>query len=395
MRAGFAAVLAAVVLISLGAGLWLGGHPSSLPQPLRDVFVDETTSVQAEATDLIQDNYYRKVSERRLRDASLRGMVRSLRSRFSYYFTPEENQLFRESASGEFSGVGMTVVERPRGLLVAGVFDDSPAKRAGIRPGDLISAVNGKSIAGKSSSVSTALIKGKPGTYVRLKIRRRAGRKRELRVRRDRIRVPAVDGTLRRASGRKVGQVRLGSFSSGAHGELVSELRRLERRGAQGFVLDLRSNGGGLLQEAVLVSSAFVPDGTIVTTDGRARPRNVYEATGEVATRKPVVVLVDHGTASASEIVTAALHERLDAPVVGLRTFGKGVTGQIFNLSNGGALDLVVGNYYTPSGRNLNGRGIRPDVRARDDLDTRRDEALERALDTLSGSIERSTKRTR
>ena len=115
-------------------------------------------------------------------------------------------------------------------------------------------------------------------------------------------------------------------------------------------MLDLRANGGGLLDEAVLVSSAFVPDGTIVTTDGRARPKRVFEATGEVATRKPVVVLVDRGTASASEIVTAALHERLGAPVVGLRTFGKGVFGQIFDLSNGGALDLVVGNYYTPDG---------------------------------------------
>jgi carboxyl-terminal processing protease len=395
MRGGFAAVLAAVVLISLGAGMWLGGHPSSLPEPLRDVFVDETTSVQAEATDLIQDNYYRRVSERRLRDASLRGMVRSLRSRFSHYFTPEENQLFRESASGEFSGVGMTVVERPRGLLVAGVFEDSPAEQARIRPGDLIIAVNGKSIAGKSSDVSTALIKGKPGTYVRLTIRKRGGGTRRTRVRRERIRVPAVDGALRRASGRKVGQVRLASFSSGAHGELVTELQRLERRGAQGFVLDLRANGGGLLEEAVLVSSAFVPDGTIVTTDGRARPKRVFEATGDVATRKPVVVLVDRGTASASEIVTAALNERLKAPVVGLRTYGKGVFGQIFDLSNGGALDLVVGNYYTPSGRNLNGRGIRPNVRTRDDLDTRPDEALERALDTLSESIEQSRTRAR
>jgi carboxyl-terminal processing protease len=395
MREGFAAVLAAVVLLSLGAGMWLGGHPASLPEPLRDVFVDETASVQAEATDLIQDNYYRRVSEGRLRDASLRGMVRSLRSRFSHYFTPDENQLFRESASGEFSGVGMTVVERPRGLLVAGVFDDSPAERARIRPGDLITAVNRKSIAGKSSEVSTALIKGKPGTYVRLTIRRRGGGTRQARVRRARIRVPAVDGALRRVSGRKVGQVRLAAFSSGAHGELVTELKRLERRGAQGFVLDLRANGGGLLDEAVLVASAFVPDGTIVSTDGRARPKRVFDATGEVATRKPVVVLVDRGTASASEIVAAALSERLDAPVVGARTFGKGVFGQIFDLSNGGALDLVIGNYYTPSGRNLNGRGIRPDVRARDDLDTRPDEALERALDTLAERIGRSRTRTR
>jgi carboxyl-terminal processing protease len=382
------AALAAALLVALGAGMWLGGHPANLPEPLRDLFVDETTSVQAEADDLIRDNFYRSVPQRRLRDASLRGMVRSLQSRFSHYFTPEEYSLFQESASGQFSGVGLTVVERPRGLLVAGVFERSPAERAGIRPGDLITAVNGRSIAGKSSEVSTALIKGKPGTYVRLEIRRR-GRTQRRRVRRERIRVPAVDGALRRASGRKAGVVELASFSSGAHGELVTELRRLERRGAQGFVLDLRANGGGLLEEAVLVASAFVPDGTIVTTDGRERPKRVFRATGDVATRKPVVVLVDRGTASASEIVTAALKERLGSRVVGRRTYGKGVFGQIFDLSNGGALDLVVGNYYTPSGRNLNRRGITPDVRARDDLETRRDEALSRALATLGDAIER------
>jgi carboxyl-terminal processing protease len=394
MRGGGAgAVLAAVVLLTLGAGMWLGGHPDKLPEPLRDVFVDDTASVQVEASDLIRENYYRSVGERRLREASLRGMVRSLRSRFSHYFTPAENRLFRESASGQFSGVGMTVIERPRGLLVAGVFEDSPAQGAGIRAGDLITAVNGKSIAGKPSDVSTALIKGKPGTYVRLTVRRPGGRTRRLRVRREQIRVPAVDGALRRTSGGRVGLVELTAFSSGAHGELVTELRRLERRGAQGFVLDLRANGGGLLDEAVLVSSAFVPDGTIVTTDGRARPRRVFKATGDVATRKPVVVLVDRGTASASEIVTAALKERLRAPVVGRRTFGKGVFGQIFDLSDGGALDLVVGNYFTPSGRNLNGRGIRPDIRAADDLRTRRDEALERALQALAGRIERSDAR--
>ena len=122
---------------------YLGGHPSSLPQPLRDAFVDENTSLQATATDLITDNYYRGVSDRKLRDASLRGMVRSLNSRFSHCFTPRQNALFEQATNGEFSGVGMTVVERPRGLLVAGVFDDSPAKQKGIRPGDLITKVNG------------------------------------------------------------------------------------------------------------------------------------------------------------------------------------------------------------------------------------------------------------
>jgi carboxyl-terminal processing protease len=382
---GITAVVA--VLAAIALGMYLGGHPSSLPQPLRDAFVDENTSLQAAATDLIKDNYYRPVSDRKLRDASLRGMVRSLNSRFSHYFTPRQNALFEQATNGEFSGVGMTVVERPRGLLVAGVFDDSPAKQKGIRPGDLIVKVNGRSIAGESSDVATARIKGKEGTYVRLTIKRPGKPARELRVRRERIRVPAASSRLRHVGGRKLGVLELASFTSGAHAELARQIQRQEKRGAEGFVLDLRANGGGLLDEAVLISSEFVPDGTIVTTKGRKRPKRVFEATGDTVTRKPLVVLVDGGTASASEIVTAALHERLDAPVVGRRTFGKGVFGQIFELSNGGALDLVVGNYYTPKGHNLNHKGIKPDVRASDNLDTKQDEALQRALSVLAGRV--------
>jgi carboxyl-terminal processing protease len=380
---GIAAVFA--VLAALALGMYLGGHPADLPQPLRDAFVEEDTSVQSEATEIIKDNFYRAVPNETLLNASLRGMVRSLKSRFSFYFTPRQNKLFEEATNGEFSGVGMTVVEHPRGLRVAGVFDGSPAKRAGVKPGDLIVEVNGRSIAGESSNVATARIKGKPGTYVRLTLQRPGGKRKEMRLKRARIRVPAVTAKLRRdTAGRKVGVIELSSFTSGAHGELAAAVKRLERRGAQGYVLDLRGNGGGLLDEAVLVSSAFVPNGVIVTTDGRKRQKRVFEATGEVATRKPGVVLVDRGTASASEIVTAALNERLKSPVVGRRTFGKGVFGQIFELSNGGALDLVVGNYYTPEGHNLNGRGVKPDVPAQDDPNTQPDEALNRALRTLS-----------
>ena len=148
-------------------------------------------------------------------------------------------------------------------------------------------------------------------------------------------------------------------------------------------MLDLRHNGGGLLDEAVLVSSLFVPDGVIVSTKGRKRPRQVLKATGGAIKRKPVVVLVDRGTASASEIVTAALHERLGAKVVGRRTFGKGVFGQVFDLPNDGALDLTLGNYYTPKGRNLGGKGIRPDVRA---ADNPRRSATRRSTRALAGA---------
>jgi carboxyl-terminal processing protease len=373
-------IAALAVVAALAAGLYLGGHPADLPQPLQDVFVDDSTSLQAEAHDVIEDNFTRKVSDKQLDDASLRGMVRSLHSRFSHYFTKRENQLFRESTSGEFSGVGMTVLEAKRGLLVASTFKRSPARRAGIKPGDVITKVNGDSIAGKSEEQSTALIKGKPGTYVRLTIKTKGEKARTIRVRRARIQVPVADGKLRTSGGRKLGVVRLASFTSGAHGEVGAQVKRLERRGADGYVLDLRSNGGGLLDEAVLTASLFVPQGVIVSTDGRKRPRRVFQATGETVTTKPVAVLVDRNTASASEIVTAALHECLAAPVVGQRTFGKGVFGQVFDLSNGGALDLIVGDYFTPTGRNLSGKGIRPDVPAVDRRSTRRDEALDRAL---------------
>jgi carboxyl-terminal processing protease len=391
----------AALLATLAGGMYLGGHPADLPSLLRDAFVEESASLSSEATNVIEDNFYRKVPRTQLEDSSLNGMVRSLKSRFSHYFNPTENKLFEQATNGEFSGIGMTVVERKRGLLVVGVFKDSPAKRAGIKPGDLITKVNGHSIAGESSNVSTARIKGKPGTYVQLTIARPGSRPRTLRVKREQIKVPVVSSSLRTVNGKssgtnnggpakvKLGTVNLSSFTAGAHADVASAVRKLLARHAQGFVLDLRGNGGGLLDEAVLVSSLFVPNGTIVSTKGRARPRRVFEATGDTITRKPIVVLVDHGTASASEITTAALHERLGAPVVGRRTFGKGVFGQVFDLSNGGALDLIVGSYFTPSGKDINGKGIAPDVPARDNPATKQDEALNRALETLARRVGR------
>jgi carboxyl-terminal processing protease len=186
--------------------------------------------------------------------------------------------------------------------------------------------------------------------------------------------------------------VRLAGFTSGAHGEVRDAVDELLGKGAQGVVLDLRNNGGGLLNEAVLISSIFVPDGTIVSTDGRARPKRIFEATGNAIDDKiPVVVLVNKESASASEIVTGALQDRHRAEVVGTRTFGKGVFQEVRKLSNGGALDITVGEYFTPSGRNLGGGGVKqgagiaPDIKAEDDADTKkRDEALDVAVETAA-----------
>jgi carboxyl-terminal processing protease len=166
------------------------------------------------------------------------------------------------------------------------------------------------------------------------------------------------------------------------------------RRGARGIILDLRDNGGGLIQEAVSVASIFIPDGTIVSTEGRNSPRQVFTATGgAISTKIPVVVLVDHGTASASEIVTAALQDRHRALIVGTHTFGKGVFQEVQQLPNGGALDITAGYYYTPNNRNLGaggvkeGAGVAPNVYASDNPRTTTDEALLVAERSLAAEV--------
>jgi carboxyl-terminal processing protease len=373
------------VLLALFIGIWLGGHPESLPGPLRDALVDEDRAVRAEIIEAIQDNYYRRVPERELDVASLKGIVQALEDPFSHYLTPSEAKQFQESVEGKFDGVGMTVEEDRRGLRVLNVFEGSPARRAGIKPGDLVISVNGRSIAGVTSEVATARIKGPPGTAVRLEVvTPSSGRRRELRVTRRRIEVPVAEGRIVERGGRRVAVIELLSFSSGAHGLLRRELDGLLDRGPDGLVLDLRGNGGGLLTEAVLVASQFIEDGEIVSVRGRARPKRTEDAEGDAIDEDiPVVVLVDRGSASASEIVAGALRDRGRARLAGTRTFGKGLVQEVEPLSNGGVLDLTVANYFLPSGKTIGRDGLEPQVRARDNPDTRRDEALPRAIDAL------------
>ena len=376
---------------ALCAGLYLGGNPERLPSEIRDIFVEDERAVRAEIIEAIEDGFYKNVDEDALNQASYKGIVRELDDRFSHYLTPEEAELFSQSVSGRFEGVGMTVQEHPRGLLVASVFDGSPAEKAGIHTDDVITEVNGESIAGDSTDVSTAKIKGKPGTSVRLTVQPGGdkNKQRTLKVERASIEVPIVQAEIETSDGKKYGYVRLLSFTSGVHGQLREEIDKLIKRGAQGIILDLRGNGGGLLREAVLVSSIFVEDGTIVSTKGRRRPEREFEAEGDAIDEDiPVVVLVDRGTASASEIVSGALRDTNRGTLVGERTFGKGVFQELEPLSNGGALDLTVGSYYLPSGENISRTGIMPELKARDRPRTMQDEAIPVAVDALVDKIE-------
>ena len=380
-------------IVLLLAGIYLGGHPGGLPDPIRDTLVgDDDTRLMRQALETIDDIYYRSVDRDQLVDRGIEGAVASLRDQFSHYFDPRTYKRFEHVTNPSFSGIGVTVRPERRGpLAVESVISGTPAARAGLRRGDLIVAVEGRSLSGRPSDESIASIKGEPGTKVQLTILR-DGRRTTRRIERARVTQPVVAGRIVTRAGRRYGVVVFTSFTEGSAGQVHAAVQRLLRRGADGILLDLRGNGGGLLNEAVGVASVFLPDGTVVSTDGRARARHVYTATGGAIRRSvPVVVLVDRGTASSGEIVTGALQDRHRAEIVGTNTYGKGVFQEIRELPNGGALDLTVGQYFLPSGRNIGGRGvtegrgIAPDVRAADDPDTtRRDEAVEAALAQLA-----------
>jgi carboxyl-terminal processing protease len=353
------AALTAALLLVLVAGVWLGGHPADLPPFARNTLVaDHPTRVVDEAIEHISGDYYRPVAKGGLAGASIAGAVASLGDRFSHYLSPREVREFDQPPS--FTGIGVDVHSVPAGLEILRAFDASPAARARLKPGDVIVAVNGRSIASLSEQASRALIVGPPGTQVSLGVRAPGGHTRDVRLTRALISVPVVASEVRSIGRLKLGIVGLATFSPGAHGEVREAVAHVLGAGARGIVFDLRGNGGGLVEEARLIASVFIAHGTIVSTRGRAQPSNVLVASGQaIGSGIPVVVLVDQDTASASEIVAAALQDHRRATIVGTHTFGKGVFQEEEHLSNGGALEITVGEYFTPNGRNLGGGGVK------------------------------------
>jgi carboxyl-terminal processing protease len=386
----------AVALVTLfAAGLWLGGHPRDLPEPLREIFVDEPSGLVAEGAEAIEGNYYRSVGAKELGNSSLQGMVRELRKRnkedrYSEYFSPEALESFNQEIEGRFSGIGLSVIGVKKGLRVAEVFKHSPADAAGIEPGDTIVSVDGESIAGQNSAEATKLIKGPEGTQVTLGVRDgKSGKVRQLTITRAEVSLPNVSSSVKTVNGKKLGYVRLLSFSEGAHAQLAKAVKKVQMEGAEGIVLDLRHNPGGLLDEAVLSASIFLPeDETVVITKSRTQGESVHKTSSGRITNLPVAVLIDGGTASAAEILAAALADDEGATTIGTRSYGKGLFQEEQSLANGGALKLSVGAFFTPNGVNLAAsHGIHPDVKAKDDLKTPADEAKQRALGILAGQV--------
>ena len=378
-------------------GLWADGHPDNLPDSLREVFVAEESreqSVSDQAAELIRDRYFRVTDPDTVQDSSVNGMVRQLRrkykDRFTHYFTPEQNQQLSEALEGSFSGVGMTVGRNSRnGLEVGYVFRGSPAAGANLKAGDVIVTVDGESIRGEDVDLIVAKIKGPEGTDVTLGIRKGGeGPARDFKLTRAEIRVPVTSNRTREVDGKTLGYVQLSTFSTGASRALQRAVERVIEKGAEGIVLDLRENGGGLLEEAIFTSSVFIDEGEVVVeTRSRTQPDAIYRAIGGNIETPPIVVLVNRNTASAAEILAAALQTDLGTPVVGTRTYGKGVFQEVINLDNGGSLDLTVGEFLTAEGVSLAGKGLKPDVYAPLPDGANRDVQLNRAYGVLSDEV--------
>ncbi len=276
--------MAAVIAVFF-VGASVGQRSDGIGDLPGEVFGDSNDAeLTSEALDVIDESYFREVDQEQLEDASVKGIVDDLRKRykdrFSHYFTPDAVRRVPDARDRPLLG---RRADRERGQAGSAhrrrCSATRPAKEAGIQEGDIVTEVDGKSIAGKDAELATGQIKGKPGTQVTLTVFRPSTKQtQDYKLERRELIVPAVESKLRQAGGRDVGYVRLLAFSRGAHAELRDAVDKLTERGAEGFVIDLRGNGGGLLDEAVLTSSVFVEDGVVVSTNGRTQPDKTFEA---------------------------------------------------------------------------------------------------------------------
>ena len=421
------ALLAAVLLV--GGGFALGASPS-VRGALKGVLPSAVTSGQGTGVSYalqdkvlrdLEDSYYQAVDPAALETDAISGMVAGLNDPYTVYLDPQDYASLNEDLSGSYSGVGMAVEMKDGFVTLTTVFKGTPAALAGIQPGDIIVSIDGASTASLSLDQAVAKIQGKSGTTVILGLYRPGasfastattttvttsvttspaatasspsllppgGTTSDYSLVRQTIAIPAVDTEILDANGEKVAHISLYAFSQGSAAALRAQVKQaVETDKVSAIVLDLRGNGGGLVNEGVGVASIFIPQGVIVTTQGLHSPKVSYSATGEAYDQIPLYVLVDRYTASASEIVSGALQDYKRATLIGETTFGKGLVQTITPLSNGGAVKVTIAEYLTPQGRDINKKGITPDVVAASTPSTPNvDQVLQEALGLIGSS---------
>jgi len=300
------------------------------------------------------------IDEAALEEGAIKGMTSALNDPYTVFMNKKEYEQFNTQTEGNYSGVGLQVQAKDDSIVVVDVFEDSPSKKAGVLPKDIIEKVEGKDVTGKELEKAVSLMKGKEGTEVTLTLYREGKGNFDVKLKRAKINLVTVKGE---ALDSNVGYIQITMFDENTAKNFTNKLKELQAKGVKSLIVDLRGNPGGLLNECVDMVSNFVPkDKVIVSTIDKYKNKKEYKSNGGVAIGLPLTILINEGTASASEIFSGAVRDYKIGTLVGKKTFGKGVVQTMLDTGDGTALKVTVSKYYTPNGENIHHTGIKPDV---------------------------------
>ncbi len=337
---------------------------------------------------LLQKDALKPPSETSATAGAIKGLLEATGDKYATYLDAKHLEYFNEQMVGSYGGVGIGLGEKDGAAYVIEVFPGTPAAKAGVKRGDVIRTIDKTTKQKWTSDDVVKMVRGPKGTTVKVTMFRPASKKLvPFKLERADIKYPNIKTELKG----NVGYIAMYEFNQTSAKDVADAIEKLKKQGAKGFVLDLRNNPGGLLDQAVDFSSLFVKDGVIVRVDERNRKPIEYRATGNVVTDAPLVVLVNENSASASEIAAGALQDYARATLVGTKTFGKGSVQTVENLPFGGAVKFTTAHYLTPKDRAINGKGLQPDVVVKMDVekmaDAKTDIQLKRALELLQAKL--------
>jgi len=350
----------------------------------------EKIDLFGEVIEKIQNEYVEEVDQVEIMDSAINGALQSL-DPYSGYMNPEVFKEAQAETSGEFGGLGIEVTMEAGVVKVISPIDDTPASKAGIKAGDYIVKINGKQVQGKTLMEAVNLMRGPIGSPIEITVRRKGLRKAKIfKITRAVIEIKSV---VSKVVDNKVGYLRLRAFNENSGSQLKKEISKIEKnKKLVGYILDLRNNPGGLLSQAIAISDFFLNDGEIVSTRGRKKRENrkFFAKKGDKIDGKPLIILINNGSASASEIVAGALQDQKRAILLGETTFGKGSVQSIIPLKNKGAIRLTISKYYLPSGKSISEVGVVPDIKVEEEdeefsMNTSTDNQLNYAIKLLSG----------
>ena len=361
----------------------INGHAKSST----DIY--EKIDLFGEVLEKIKKEYVDDVDQSEAIDSAINGVLQSL-DPYSAYMSPELFENMQTDTQGKFGGLGIEIGMESGVVKVISPIDDTPAAKAGIKAGDYIVKIGKTQVQGKSLMEAVKLMRGPVGTPIELTIRRKGEKKALIKkVVREIIVVKSVEAKLLK---NKIGYLRLKSFNSNSSDQLIKKIDIFENKEkANGYILDLRNNPGGLLTQAINITDFFLDDGEIVSTKGRKvfENRRFFAKKGDKLNGKPLIVMINNGSASASEIVAGALKDHKRAIILGEKTYGKGSVQSIIPLSDGGGMRLTVSKYYLPSGESISEIGVEPDIFVEENgsdfqINTKSDNQLDYALSLLA-----------